>query len=222
MVGGKQSLCAWRHPGGRGRNSGDPRTSTRDRGTGPSGPRSRHTPRQPPAHSVQPLLSRFERRTRGARVLAHESRPSALHLGRPVYREGRFLRQVGDLSPLTCTFLHTPEGYWWPRAELNHRHKDFQSSALPTELLGHSDHLEPAKLYGMPSIWRFHQSRPSNFALSGRGAAGAAVTPIIAPPFELPRPWPPILVRLTLPSSAPARAVWPPRSRARSRDCGSR
>jgi hypothetical protein len=24
----------------------------------------------------------------------------------------------------------------WPRAELNHRHKDFQSSALPTELLG--------------------------------------------------------------------------------------
>ena len=26
---------------------------------------------------------------------------------------------------------------WWPRAELNHRHKDFQSSALPTELLGH-------------------------------------------------------------------------------------
>ena len=30
-----------------------------------------------------------------------------------------------------------PLFYWWPRAELNHRHKDFQSSALPTELLGH-------------------------------------------------------------------------------------
>src|SRR6266542_5592370 len=28
---------------------------------------------------------------------------------------------------------------WWPRAELNHRHTDFQSAALPTELLGHSD-----------------------------------------------------------------------------------
>ena len=26
---------------------------------------------------------------------------------------------------------------WWPRAESNHRHTDFQSAALPTELLGH-------------------------------------------------------------------------------------
>ena len=25
---------------------------------------------------------------------------------------------------------------WWPRAESNHRHTDFQSAALPTELLG--------------------------------------------------------------------------------------
>ena len=25
---------------------------------------------------------------------------------------------------------------WWPGTELNRRHKDFQSSALPTELLG--------------------------------------------------------------------------------------
>jgi hypothetical protein len=26
---------------------------------------------------------------------------------------------------------------WWPGTELNRRHKDFQSSALPTELPGH-------------------------------------------------------------------------------------
>jgi hypothetical protein len=26
---------------------------------------------------------------------------------------------------------------WWPLAELNCGHKDFQSSALPTELKGH-------------------------------------------------------------------------------------
>ncbi len=26
---------------------------------------------------------------------------------------------------------------WWPKLELNQRHKDFQSFALPTELFGH-------------------------------------------------------------------------------------
>jgi len=26
---------------------------------------------------------------------------------------------------------------WWPEVESNHRHEDFQSSALPTELSGH-------------------------------------------------------------------------------------
>ena len=34
---------------------------------------------------------------------------------------------------------------WWPVAESNHGHSDFQSLALPTELTGHF--VEVAKLY---------------------------------------------------------------------------
>ncbi len=35
---------------------------------------------------------------------------------------------------------------WWPETELNRRHKDFQSSALPTELPGHSSLAKPNDL----------------------------------------------------------------------------
>ena len=33
-------------------------------------------------------------------------------------------------------FRVTAQIEWWPEVELNHRHEDFQSSALPTELSG--------------------------------------------------------------------------------------
>ncbi len=38
---------------------------------------------------------------------------------------------------------------WWPVAESNHGHSDFQSLALPTELTGHK--IEVAKLYFVPT-----------------------------------------------------------------------
>ena len=42
--------------------------------------------------------------------------------------------------------LAAPEN-WWPRAELNHRHTDFQSAALPTELLGRPEARQDAVLF---------------------------------------------------------------------------
>ena len=47
---------------------------------------------------------------------------------------GQIGEQVIVLYEVFCCFWVTR---WWPRRELNPRHKDFQSSALPTELLGH-------------------------------------------------------------------------------------
>jgi hypothetical protein len=38
---------------------------------------------------------------------------------------------------LACFSLREKPSDWWPEVELNHRHEDFQSTALPTELSGH-------------------------------------------------------------------------------------
>ena len=40
-------------------------------------------------------------------------------------------RERGNINSITINEL------WCPEAESNHRHEDFQSSALPTELSGH-------------------------------------------------------------------------------------
>ena len=45
------------------------------------------------------------------------------------------MRTVFDVSE--CIELFIQMNGWCPGAESNHRHEDFQSSALPTELPGH-------------------------------------------------------------------------------------
>ena len=85
-------------------------------------------------------------------------KPSAL----PSWAISRYMVRSKGFEPLTFWFVakHSIQlsyeriGYvnfhfikWWLRMESNHRHKDFQSSALPTELQSHmavSTGIEPA------------------------------------------------------------------------------
>ena len=57
---------------------------------------------------------------------------------RPVHarEDGLVVSLPGDVHPGAIGYNIEWTKFGWPRAELNHRHKDFQSSALPTELLG--------------------------------------------------------------------------------------
>jgi len=55
-------------------------------------------------------------------------------------QSGRKLRKRNDLSELE----------WCPEADLNHRHADFQSAALPTELSGHKRLLKNLRFFEAP------------------------------------------------------------------------
>src|SRR6185436_877678 len=70
---------------------------------------------------------------------------------------------------------------WWPRAESNHRHADFQSAALPTELLGR----EPA-IISTHSVATFavlvsrHRAAAPSAALQLRPPRGSGRVPLVS------------------------------------------
>ena len=57
---------------------------------------------------------------------------------------------------------HTKSLEWCPEADLNHRHADFQSAALPTELSGHFRSLKNLRFLAVGTVWRPESERGYN------------------------------------------------------------
>ena len=64
--------------------------------------------------------------------------PSIYHQSVCITRIGEDCGGLSDCEELSGGYLQEMVGMlwycWWPEVELNHRHTDFQSVALPTEL----------------------------------------------------------------------------------------
>jgi hypothetical protein len=61
--------------------------------------------------------------------------------------------------------------FWWAGAELNCRHEDFQSSALPTELPAHPDELPIPRGQGSCAVLNSYRSRPAVARYASPGSA---------------------------------------------------
>ncbi len=105
--------------------------------TGPRRTRLRLLTARTTLRTLAPTPRRPERATRPGRKMAGSGlhgRPSAPH--GPTHATGD-LKQIDHASRLGAGFGNRPA--WCPGEELNHRHCDFQSHALPTELPGQTD-----------------------------------------------------------------------------------
>ena len=83
------------------------------------------------------MNSRFNLMSYGRRS-AQRSRRHRYQIGRQIFHEIYCSVCVSRTSLLTpcAPSMRCPKYFWCPGAESNHRHEDFQSTALPTELPG--------------------------------------------------------------------------------------